>query len=101
MNKEKKKLYLSELFLETLNGDFSLEAVLKALKRCDEEILHKLDGCGFVNRLFKAFRRMLGLKKEIHPNMQQGLLDFWDVYGEFDNMLSPGMKKKYFVLRMI
>lgn len=38
MEKGKQELYLSELFLETLNGDFSLNAVLKALGKCDEKV---------------------------------------------------------------
>lgn len=35
---KKKNTYLSELFLENLNGDFSRQAVLRALEKCNDEI---------------------------------------------------------------
>ena len=32
--------------------------------------------------------------------MTQELMDFWDVYGEFDNMLRPSAKRNYLILQM-
>ena len=39
---KKKNTYLSELFLENLNGDFSRQAVLRALEKCNDEIQKRM-----------------------------------------------------------
>ena len=99
MNKSEKEIYLSELFLEALDGNFCLEAVLKVLKKCDEQILCRL-------KLFGGAEKNSILQSgvgdiKIPGYMQQEYLDFWDVYKEFDNMLSMEMKKNYFILQVI
>ena len=57
--------YLSELFLETLDGDYSKESVNRAVMACNAEY---------------ELRTTEVPKKE--------LKDFWEVYREFDNFRS-------------
>lgn len=56
---EKQELYLSEVFLETLNGDFTLKAVLKALRKCDEKV-SQWTACGRVGKFMKRRRGVFG-----------------------------------------
>lgn len=100
MDEEKQELYLSEIFLETLNGDFSLKAVLKALKKCDERVSKRTGVYGRVRKCMKQRFGIYGRNLQVPRNMQQEFWDFWDVYGEFDDMLTPGMKRKYLILQM-
>lgn len=100
MDKEKQELYLSEIFLETLNGDFSLKAVLKALKKCDEKVNQRAGVCGRVRKLMEQKFGVSEITLKVPRNMRQEFWDFWDVYGEFDYMLIPGMKRKYLILQM-
>ncbi len=93
MNKEKQRVYLSELFLKKLNGDFSRRAVLKALKKCNDEILQRVKTCQCSGDFICFFFSREGQKQE--------LADFWDVYSEFDDMLRPEVKKTYLILQMI
>lgn len=95
---KKKNTYLSELFLENLNGDFSRQAVLRALEKCNDEVLKRMGAypCtrGLIDYLFNRGKQTRKLSK-------QELVDFWDVYGEFDHMLRPGVKRNYLILQMI
>ena len=100
MNEGKPNLYLSELFLETLNGDFSLEALLKALKNCDEEVILRSKKHGHGNMKISRLLRKFGFKHKVPQYVQQEFLDFWDVYKEFDDMLPAGIKKEYYILQL-
>lgn len=99
---KKKNTYLSELFLENLNGDFSRQAVLRALEKCNDEIQKRMDAypCdrGWLTSNF--FNRGKQTRKHSRQ-MTQELVDFWDVYGEFDNMLRPSAKRNYLILQML
>lgn len=98
MNAGKPELYLSELFLEELNGDFSLEAILSALRKCDAEVIHKSKLHSYGNVKFLRLFKKLGIKRRVPKYIQQEFLDFWDVYKEFDDMLTAGMRKEYYIL---
>ena len=56
---KKKNTYLSELFLENLNGDFSRQAVLRALEKCNDEIRKRMGAypCAIKEgtRMFSAY----------------------------------------------
>jgi len=39
--------------------------------------------------------------RKLSRQMTQELVDFWDVYGEFDNMLRPSAKRNYLILQML
>ena len=97
---KKKNTYLSELFLENLNGDFSRKAVLRALEKCNDEIQKRMGAypCarGLIGNFFNSGKQTRKLSKQ----MTQELVDFWDVYGEFDYMLRPSAKRNYLILQM-
>lgn len=99
MRKEKRDVYLSELFLEELGGRFSREAVLQALEGCNDEMLQRLgshhDVGELINFLLMSGDRGQGVSDEI----KQEFLDFWDVYGEFDELVGQEVKEEYLVLR--
>lgn len=101
MNNRKQNTYLSELFLEKLNGDFSHKAVLRALKKCDDEILKRMGTLSCAGELISRFIYREKQKRKISKQIEQELADFWDVYGEFDDMLKPTAKRNYLILRMI
>lgn len=101
MNKEKKKMYLSELFLEKLNGDFSRKAVLRALEKCNDEMLQRLGTYQCAGELIGYFFNEEGQQQNVSKRIKQEFGDFWDVYGELDDMLTPGIKRNYLILQMI
>ena len=97
---KKKNTYLSELFLENLNGDFSRQAVLRAWEKCNDEIRKRMGAypcaIGLIGNFFNSGKQTRKLSKQ----MTQELVDFWDVYGEFDYMLRPSAKRNYLILQM-
>lgn len=101
MDKRKKNVYLSELFLENLNGDFSRQTVIRALEKCNDEMLKRIGAypCAknLIIYLFNRGKQTWKLPKQI----TQELVDFWDVYGEFDTMLRPNVKRNYLILQML
>lgn len=101
MKKARKEMCLSGVFLETLGEDFTLKTVLKALGRCDERLLEGTVLGGKIGRAVKRF--MVSARADLgeYAAVRQEIMDFWDVYGEFDDMLTPGMKKRYLILWMI
>lgn len=101
MEKRKRNDYLSELFLENLNGEFSRPAVLRALGKCNDEMRKRM-------RIYHCARGLTGCfvsrgkqTRKLSKQIAQELGDFWDVYGEFDHMLSPGVKRNYLILQML
>lgn len=101
MYKKTKNTYLSELFLESLNGDFSRKAVLKALEKCNDEILKRMHIYPCAKGVIDTFFCRVKQKKRISNQIRQELIDFWDVYSEFDNMFQSSTKKEYLILQMI
>lgn len=100
MKKKMKKFYLSELFLENLDGDFSRKAVLRALEKCNDEILQRMNAYHYAREIIDYFYEE-NQKLKISKQIKQELVDFWDVYSEFDNMLKPNIKKNYLILQII
>lgn len=101
MDKRKKNAYLSELFLENLNGDFSRQAVLRALGKCNDEILKRMGTYSCARRLIGCFFNKEKQTRKLSRQMTQELVDFWDVYGEFDTMLRPNVERNYLILQML
>ena len=101
MDKRKKNTYLSELFLENLNGDFSRQAVLRALEKCNDEIQKRMGAYPYVRGLIGNFFNREKHTRKLSRQMTQELVDFWDVYGKFDNMLRPSAKRNYLSLQML
>lgn len=101
MDKRKKNVYLSELFLENLNGDFSRQAVLRALEKCNDEILKRIGTYSCARGLIGYFFNKGEQTRKLSKQMTQELVDFWDVYGEFDPMLRPNVKRNYLILQML
>lgn len=84
----KKSVYLSELFLGVLNGDYSYKSLYKALKKCNKEFLKRLS------------KDKLSCKQCLSCYKQE-LIDFRDVYNEFDEELDLAVKNKFFILQEI
>ncbi len=101
MDKRKKNAYLSELFLENLNGDFSRQAVLMALEKCNDEIRKRMGAYSCARGLVGCFFNRGTQTRKLSKQMTQELADFWDVYGEFDTMLRPNVKRNYLILQML
>lgn len=101
MREQKQEMYLSEMFLETLDGDFTLKAVLRALEECDEVIVQRQGVCGSVEKFMKPKCGVSKLFLKMPLSIRQEIWDFWDVYGEFDYMLTPGMKRRFSILQMV
>lgn len=93
---EKKKVYLSELFLDELNEDFSANSVMNALWKCNNELLLRLskgiESEHLINYLFCK-------KKYLPSYIEQEFTDFIDVYIEFDNIIEPYQKSKLLILQ--
>lgn len=98
---KKKNTYLSELFLENLNGDFSRQAVLRALEKCNDEIRKRMGAYPCARGLIGNFFNSGKQTRKLSRQMTQELVDFWDVYGKFDNMLRPSAKRNYLILQML
>lgn len=101
MDKRKKKAYLSELFLDNLNEDFSRYAVLRALEKCNDEILKRMGTYPYSGGSAYCFFNRIKQKRNLSKQIMQELVDFWDVYGEFDHMLRPDIKRNYLILQML
>jgi len=101
VDKRKKNAYLSELFLENLNGDFSRQAVLRALEKCNDEIRKRMGAYSCARGLVGCFFNRGTQTRKLSKQMTQELADFWDVYGEFDTMLRPNVKRNYLILQML
>jgi len=100
MGKEKQELYLSELFLQKLNGDFSRKAVIMALEKCNDDILQRLGTYGLAGELIGCFING-GREKQVSSKIKQEISDLLDVYGEFDDMITSKMKRDYLILQII
>lgn len=101
MDERKKNAYLSELFLENLNGDFLRHAVLRALEICNDEILMRMGAYPCARGLIDNFFNRGKQTRKLSEQIMQELVDFWDVYGEFDYLLRPGVRRNYLILQML
>ena len=70
-------MYLSELFLEEVDRDYSADSIKNAVKICDDEVK---------------------VRSEELPIAE--LLDFWDVYKEFRGMLDQQEMESFEIIRM-
>lgn len=92
-------MYLSELFLDQVDGDFSVESVEAALKKCEEELNGRLMGKHGEKHLADCFVEANGTA--YIPN-EQGyeILAFWDVYKEFDQEIREEVKASAQILSL-
>lgn len=93
---EKEEQYLSEVFLSNLNGGFSTEKVIYAVRACNQELIGRFKSPKYL-RDFIAYLSNDQAPKYIY----QEFLDFWDVYGEFDDYLISEVKEKYLILKIM
>lgn len=95
MYKEKQKTYLSELFLEKLNEDFSQKAVLRAFEKCNDEILKRLENYQYAEELVAVFCKKDDRKQEVSKEMRQEFMDFRDVCREFNDFFMPEIERLF------
>lgn len=78
-------MYLSQLFLSQLDKDCSLTSVMNALTICDKELFNRpeTEKIPFCNQ--ENFHVLSPFGYE--------LLDLWDVYKEFDSLVTKQQKK--------
>lgn len=93
---EKSERYLSEVFLASLNGDFSLEKVIYAINACNQELMERFKNTKYLNDFISYLSN-----NQTPKYIYQEFLDFWDVYGEFDEFLMSEVKEKYLILGVI
>lgn len=86
MNQENNK-YLSELFLNILGEDYSEKSVEKAVMQCNDELLSRFAHCNICS-IIPCF-------------MQQEMIDFIDVYSEFDELVNVNLKSSLLILNSI
>jgi len=92
-------MYLSELFLQELNQDYSAVSVRKALYLCNEEIARRL---GPVGDLKAKCREYFGYEQETDENREFAeLADFWDIYKEFDHILSLRETEELLIMKLV
>ncbi|MGL6200003.1 MAG: hypothetical protein ACRC3H_13830 [Lachnospiraceae bacterium] len=92
-------MYLSELFLIEVNNEYTEESVRKALYKCNNELISRL---GPIDDLKKICREYFGYGQDEGRNeLFAELMDFWDVYKEFDYLLSLNESKKLLIMKLI
>lgn len=89
-------MQLSEIFLETLGNDYSVESIRRALDKCEEAIGGSSNpteepvlGPGFFEE-----------DRSVTDKFYQ-LMDFWDVYKEFEDLLSQEENRGRWILRLV
>lgn len=82
MHMKSKSRYLSEVFLETLDENFTKESVLRAVEACEREF----------NSRSEDLEQAASHKE---------LLDFWDVYREFDELFQEQERASFQLLHVI
>lgn len=96
------RMYLSELFLRTLEREHSSTAVQTALITCNRELCRRMGGIfdeGDCIRYFFYTDQNDEIRK---PNENyQELIDFWDVYWGYDSEVCDEVKNKRWILQMI
>lgn len=95
-------MYLSELFLQHMGSDMTYEKAIVALKQCNEQICREMDwkdGQEISSSIFLCKDKkgeVSGLNKK-----GQEIMDFWDVYKEFDNAVQKETKEKIPLLEAV
>ncbi len=98
----KKIMYLSELFLQSLNGSYDTNTALMALEICNKELCERMNGVEEETECIRYFFRTDESGEIIEPNAKyQELMDFWDVYRGFDDEIPYEIKKSMWILQMI
>lgn len=92
-------MFLSELFLDVLGEDYTKEAVKEALARCSQEMFRRMGSFEDEKKLETIF---FEAEDEHNPTEAfEEIMAFWDVYGEFDDLLLPEEKKKFPILQTV
>ena len=76
-------MYLSELFLMSVEHDMSVENVKKAVCTCDREMRRRMEKFESKEDCVSYFFYKSGKNRRINASGEE-ILDFWDVYREFD-----------------
>ena len=98
----KKIMYLSELFLQSLNGSYDTNTALIALEICNKELCGRMNGVEEEAECIRYFFCTDENGEIIEPNARyQELMDFWDVYRGFDDEIPYESKKSMWILQMI
>lgn len=92
-------MYLSKLFLEVLDGCYTKEAVKKALAGCSREMLRRMGSFEDETRLETVFFTSDDGKDTTEAFEE--IMDFWDVYSEFDEYLLPEERKEFPILQTV
>lgn len=93
-------MYLSELFLKTLNGDYSRKSVINALEVCDNEMIKRIGDFDDPGDLDKAFFIDVNTCSKTKPEFDE-LMDFWDAYADLDSLVPNEKKDELCILRTI
>lgn len=95
-------MYLSELFLQTVYGENTSMAAQEALEACNKELCRRMDGVVDEIDCLHYFFNTDQKDEIISPNEKyQELVDFWDVYWEFDHEVPDAVREKMWLLQMI
>lgn len=98
----KKIMYLSELFLQSLNGSYDTNTVMIALEICNKELCERMNGVEEEAECIRYFFRIDERGEIIEPNAKyQELMDLWDVYRGFDDEIPYQIKQNMWILQMI
>lgn len=87
-------MYLSELFLEKLDKDYTKKSVLNAVISCNQEFMEKVNLIGNEGKI--SFKDMI-----LNRNEQAELLDFIDVFREFQDVLSNEETDELIIFRIV
>ena len=102
MNRGQAEKYL---FVWIIFGEFEWRFLtsgsVKALEKCNDEIQKRMGAYPYVRGLIGNFFNREKHTRKLSRQMTQELVDFWDVYGEFDSMLRPSAKRNYLILQML
>ena len=93
-------MYLSELFLKTLNGDYSRKSVTNALEACNTEMVKRIGDFDDPGDLDKAFFVDVNTCSKTKPEFDE-LMDFWDAYADLDSLVPNDIKDELCILRTI
>ena len=92
-------MYLSELFLLSAGEDMSMENVKRAVDICNGEMLQRMGEFQNEEACCLYFFDGSGEERRINAAGQE-ILDFWDVYREFDEEMEQTMKDESEILKV-
>ena len=95
-------MYLSELFLQSLDGNYDTNTALIALEICNKELCRRMDGVIDEIDCIRYFFCTDENGEIIEPNVRyQELMDFWDVSRDFYYEIPYEIKKNMWIIQMI